>query len=40
MENTKTTKPGDKPLKDVVIIKAKHIVVDAPFAVHKAAAEE
>ncbi|VDK74660.1 unnamed protein product [Litomosoides sigmodontis] len=40
MENTKTTKPGDTPLKDVVIIRAEHVVVDAPFAIHKADAEE
>ncbi|CAG9532027.1 unnamed protein product [Cercopithifilaria johnstoni] len=40
MENTKTVKPSDKPVKDVVIVKAEHIVVDAPFAIHKTDAEE
>uniref|UniRef100_A0A915PST1 Peptidyl-prolyl cis-trans isomerase n=1 Tax=Setaria digitata TaxID=48799 RepID=A0A915PST1_9BILA len=40
MENVITKKPSDKPQKDVVIIKAEHVVVKAPFAVHKADAEE
>lgn len=40
MEHTKTAKPSDKPVKDIVIVRAKHIVVEAPFAVHKADAEE
>uniref|UniRef100_A0A158Q777 Peptidyl-prolyl cis-trans isomerase n=1 Tax=Elaeophora elaphi TaxID=1147741 RepID=A0A158Q777_9BILA len=40
MENTKTIKPGDKPVKDVVIIKAEHFVVDAPFPVHKTDADD
>lgn len=40
MEHTKTAKPSDKPVKDVIIIRAEHIVVEAPFAVHKADAEE
>lgn len=40
MENTKTVKPSDKPVKDVVIVKAEHIVVDTPFAIHKADAQE
>ncbi|EFO28363.1 CYN-5 protein [Loa loa] len=39
MENTKTIKPSDKPVKDVVIVKAEHIAVESPFAVHKADAE-
>ncbi|KAL3997863.1 Peptidyl-prolyl cis-trans isomerase B [Acanthocheilonema viteae] len=40
MENTKTVKPGDRPVKDVIIVKAEHIIVDAPFPIHKADAEE
>ncbi|VDM09847.1 unnamed protein product [Wuchereria bancrofti] len=40
MENTKTVKPSDKPVEDVIIIRAEHIIVDAPFAVHKTDAED
>lgn len=40
MENTKTVKPSDKPVKNVVIVKAEHIVVDTPFAVHKVDAQD
>lgn len=40
MENTKTLKPSDKPVEDIIIIKAEHIIVDAPFSVHKTDAED
>ncbi|KAM3721368.1 Peptidyl-prolyl cis-trans isomerase [Dirofilaria immitis] len=40
IENTKTIKPGDKPLKDIVIAKAEHVVVNPSFAVHKIDAED
>uniref|UniRef100_A0A2K6WB53 Peptidyl-prolyl cis-trans isomerase n=1 Tax=Onchocerca volvulus TaxID=6282 RepID=A0A2K6WB53_ONCVO len=39
MENTKTTQPGDKPLKDITIANVEYVAIDAPFAVHKTDAD-
>ncbi|VDN00820.1 unnamed protein product [Thelazia callipaeda] len=40
IENTKTQKPGDKPVKDVVITKAEYVAVDTPFSVAKDDAQD
>ncbi|OZC12855.1 peptidyl-prolyl cis-trans isomerase, cyclophilin-type [Onchocerca flexuosa] len=39
MENTKTTQPGDKPLKDITIANVEYTAIDAPYAVHKTDAD-
>ncbi|VDK60823.1 unnamed protein product [Gongylonema pulchrum] len=35
IENTPTSKPGDRPEKDVIIMHAEHIELETPFSVHK-----